>query len=131
MSPPTPPGSDAAGSGQVDDARVVLDIGVHLGKQRPDGNGIWDPRYAHQFLRDNSAMSDGSLKFELDRYLGWPGQAPSYKIGQRLWFGMRDDYVIAHQGAGSRDDAVREFHTRALALGSLPMGTLRRALLGA
>ena len=112
-------------------ARVVLDIGVHLGKQRPDGNGIWDPRYAHQFLRDNSAMSDGSLKFELDRYLGWPGQAPSYKIGQRLWLGMRDEFVAAHQGAGSHAGAVRDFHTRALALGSLPMGTLRRALLGA
>ena len=112
-------------------ARVVLDIGVHLGKQRPDGNGIWDPRYAHQFLRDNSAMSDGSLKFELDRYLGWPGQAPSYKIGQRLWLGMRDEFAAAHQGTGSRADAVRDFHTSALALGSLPMGTLRRALLGA
>ena len=85
----------------------------------------------HQFLRDNSAMSDGSLKFELDRYLGWPGQAPSYKIGQRLWLGMRDEFAAAHQGAGSHADAVRDFHTRALALGSLPMGTLRRALLGA
>ena len=78
------------------------------------------------------ACADPAPKWNmLDRYLGWPGQAPSYKIGQRLWLGMRDEFAAAHQGAGSRAGAVRDFHTRALALGSLPMGTLRRALLGA
>lgn len=55
----------------------------------------------------------------------WPGQAPSYKIGQRLWEQLRNDYV----GDGG-SEKVRQFHTRALSLGSLPMSTLRHALLG-
>lgn len=110
-------------------ARVVLDIGVHLGKERPDGQGVWDADYARQFLRENTAMSDGQLQFELDRYLGWPGQAPSYKIGERLWRSLRDDYVALHADR-PEEEAVRNFHTRALALGSLPMDTLREAVLG-
>lgn len=111
-------------------ARVVLDIGVHLGKERPDGEGVWDAKYAWDFLRENVAMSDASLRFELDRYLGWPGQAPSYKIGQRLWNALREDYLAARAGTAERDQLVRDFHTRALAQGSLPMDTLRMAVLG-
>lgn len=111
-------------------ARVVLDIGVHLGKPRPDGEGVWDADYAGRFLRENTAMSDGMLRFELDRYLGWPGQAPSYKIGERLWMTLRDDYVAQHASEGSLEDLTRRFHTVALAQGSLPMDTLRRAVLG-
>ena len=37
------------------------------------------------FLQSHSAMAEANLQFELDRYLGWPGQAPSYAIGQRIW----------------------------------------------
>ncbi len=110
-------------------ARVVLDIGLHIGKERPDGEGVWDANYAWDFLRENVAMSDASLRFELDRYLGWPGQAPSYKIGQRLWNGLREDYLAKHAGTAERDQLVRNFHTRALAQGSLPMDTLAMAVL--
>ena len=66
-------------------ARVALDIGVHLGKKTPDGQGVWDADYAGEFLRSHTAMADANLRFELNRYLGWPGQAPSYALGQRLW----------------------------------------------
>lgn len=115
-------------------ARVVLDIGLHLGKPRLDGSGVWDANYAHDFLRSNTAMSDGQVKFELDRYLGWPGQAPSYKIGERLWLGLREDFLSAHMGDGgshrTREETVRQFHTKALSVGCLPMDTLRRAVLG-
>lgn len=111
-------------------ARVVLDIGVHLGKERPDQQGVWDAAYAWDFLRENVAMSDGSLRFELDRYLGWPGQAPSYKIGQRLWNSLREDYLEANVGSVDPEQQVRDFHTLALAQGSLPMDTLKRAVLG-
>ena len=107
--------------------RVVLDIGVHLKKPRPDGNGLWDAEYAWEFLRSNVSGSDGMLRFELDRYLGWPGQAPSYKIGQRLWGQLRRDYVRKH---GDSEAVVRKFHDQALSLGSLPMSTLREALIG-
>lgn len=108
-------------------ARVVLDIGVHLGKKRLDGNGIWDADYAWQFLRSNVTGSDAMLRFELDRYLGWPGQAPSYKIGQRLWQQLASDYASSRPGQA---DAAKQFHTDALGLGSLPMSTLRLAVLG-
>ncbi|GAA3586442.1 DUF885 domain-containing protein [Klugiella xanthotipulae] len=101
-------------------ARVVLDIGVHLGKQRPDGTGRWDYDYAIRFMRQNSTQSEGSLRFEVNRYFGWPGQAPSYSIGQRIWEQLRDDYLT--------HGTLREFHSEALALGGLGLDTLRSAL---
>lgn len=110
-------------------ARVVLDIGVHLGKQRPDGGGVWDGDYALEFMRNNVNMNDGFVRFEVNRYLGWAGQAPSYKIGQRIWEQLRDE---AAQGAASRGENfdVRDFHSRALALGGVRLDTLERALRG-
>ncbi|AKE40298.1 Bacterial protein of uncharacterised function (DUF885) [Corynebacterium kutscheri] len=103
-------------------ARVVLDIGVHLGKKIPDGQGIWDASYARHFLRENSAMDEANLIFELDRYLGWPGQAPSYALGQRLWQQLRDDALEQGQ-------TLKGFHSRALALGSIPMSIVRDQIL--
>jgi len=103
-------------------ARVVLDIGVHLGKKVPEGTGIWDASYAKSFLRENSAMDEANLRFELNRYLGWPGQAPSYALGQRLWQQTRDEAVAQGQ-------SVRDFHRRALSLGSIPMSILRQQVL--
>jgi uncharacterized protein (DUF885 family) len=55
-------------------ARVVLDIGVHLGKPRLDGEGTWDADYALEFMRRNVNMSDEFIQFEVNRYLGWPGR---------------------------------------------------------
>lgn len=107
-------------------ARVVLDIGVHLGKQRPDGGGVWDGDYAFSFMRDNVNMNDGFVRFEVLRYLGWGGQAPSYKIGQRIWEELRDE---ARTRAGASFD-VRDFHREALALGGVRLDTLQRALRG-
>ncbi|MCZ9309845.1 DUF885 domain-containing protein [Corynebacterium uberis] len=103
-------------------ARVVLDIGVHLGKKVPEGTGVWDGAYAKSFLRDNSALDEANLAFELDRYLGWPGQAPSYALGQRAWEDTRD--AALEQGL-----SLREFHSQALALGSVPMSVLRSEVL--
>lgn len=110
-------------------ARVVLDIGVHLGKPRPAelvdlpgvGAGTWDYGSAWAFLRHNVAMGEGFLRFELDRYLGWPGQAPSYAVGQRLWEQTRDEALAA----GS---SLKDFHMRALRLGSVGLDVLRAAL---
>ena len=101
-------------------ARVVIDIGVHCGMTAPDG-GIWDADKAWLFLQAHSAMKDANLRFELDRYLGWPGQAPSYAIGQRIWQQLRDEIV----GSGV---SLKEFHRRALDLGGLPLDVLRSAL---
>ncbi|WP_139417048.1 DUF885 domain-containing protein [Agromyces laixinhei] len=107
-------------------ARVVLDIGVHLGKQRPDGNGVWTGDYALEFLGRNVNMNEGFVRFEVNRYLGWPGQAPSYKVGQRIWEQLRDE--VARREGESFD--IREFHRNALALGGVGLDTLRSALLG-
>lgn len=106
-------------------ARVVLDIGVHLGKPRLDGDGTWDADYALDFMRKNVNMSDQFVQFEVNRYLGWPGQAPSYKVGQRIWEQVRDAYQ-AERGA---DFDVKDFHKRALDMGGVGLDTLRTALL--
>ena len=105
-------------------ARVVLDIGVHLGKPRPDGEGTWDADYALGFMRRNVNMSDEFVQFEVNRYLGWPGQAPAYKVGQRIWEQIRDDAKAA-QGDGFD---IKAFHKRALDLGGVGLDTLRSAL---
>lgn len=105
-------------------ARVVLDIGVHLGKPRLDGTGVWDAEYALDFMRRNVNMSDQFVQFEVNRYLGWPGQAPSYKVGQRIWTNARDEYA-AKKGD---DFSIKEFHKRALDLGGVGLDTLRTYL---
>ncbi|MEY3537208.1 MAG: hypothetical protein RL645_22 [Actinomycetota bacterium] len=107
-------------------ARVVLDLGVHLGKDRLDGNGKWDFEYALDFMGKNVNMSPEFVNFEVHRYFGWPGQAPSYKIGQRIWEQTRDEYA-AKRGA---DFDIKKFHHEALNLGGLALDTLRFALLG-
>jgi uncharacterized protein (DUF885 family) len=105
-------------------ARVVLDIGVHLGKPRLDGTGTWDAAYALDFMRRNVNMSDEFVQFEVNRYLGWPGQAPSYKVGQRIWEQVRDDYQAQEGDAFD----IKQFHKRALNLGGVGLDTLRTAL---
>lgn len=101
-------------------ARVIVDIGVHCAMTAPDGN-VWDAERAWNFLTSQSATGEETLRFELDRYLGWPGQAPSYAIGQRFWQQLRDDAV-------RRGVPVKQFHSRALDLGGLPLDVLRTAL---
>ena len=107
-------------------ARVVLDIGVHLEKQRPDGKGPWTGDYAFDFMRKHVHMSPEFVNFEVNRYLGWPGQAPSYKVGQRIWEQIRDEYK-ARQGAAFDPKA---FHKKALDLGGIGLDTLKFAMLG-
>ncbi|WP_311445829.1 DUF885 domain-containing protein [uncultured Rothia sp.] len=111
-------------------ARVVFDIGVHCEMPIPDEwaeqlgvepGTIWTSELGYEFLKLNLDESEGHLRFEFLRYLGWPGQAPSYKIGERLWLELRNQAL-------RRGDDMRAFHTRALLLGSVGLDTLRRAL---
>ncbi len=108
-------------------ARVVLDIGVHCGFEAPAevGGGTWDYDKAWSFLGAHANMEEGFLRYELDRYLGWPGQAPSYKVGERIWMELRDE-VAAREG-----DAfdITAFHRRALDIGGVGLDTLREAVL--
>jgi len=107
-------------------ARVVVDLGVHLGLPAPAiwGGGTWDAAKAWELLKANVNMDEKFLRFELNRYLGWPGQAPSYKIGQRLWDQARAD-AEAREGAAFD---LKAWHTRALNLGSVPLSVLPLAL---
>jgi uncharacterized protein (DUF885 family) len=105
-------------------ARVVLDIGVHLGKPKLDGTGVWDFDYALDFMSKNVNMSPEFVRFEVTRYFGWPGQAPSYKIGQRIWEQIRDEYQ-ARKGA---EFDMKKFHSTALNLGGLGLDALKEAM---
>jgi uncharacterized protein (DUF885 family) len=110
-------------------ARVVVDLGVHLELRVPAGTGwregeLWNAELAWEFLRSRVHVGDDMLRFELNRYLGWPGQAPSYKLGERIWLQARDEARARHGG----DFDLMEFHRQALALGSLGLTPLREAL---
>lgn len=106
--------------------RVVVDLGIHLGKPAfPEfGDGAWDFDSAWRLLRANVAMQEDFLRFELNRYLGWAGQAHSYKVGQRLWEQIREDAKRAAEARGEKFD-LSTFHSRALNLGSIPLDVLR------
>jgi uncharacterized protein (DUF885 family) len=110
-------------------SRVVVDLGVHLELPIPAGTGwhegeTWNAELAWEFLRSRVQMEDEMLRFELNRYLGWPGQAPSYKLGERIWLQARDE-ARQRKGAGF---SLKEFHSQALALGALGLDPLRDAL---
>lgn len=103
-------------------ARVAIDIGVHCELTAPDG-GTWDADRAWDLLAAHCAQSEKTRRFELDRYLGWPGQAPSYAVGQRIWEQLRETML-------ARSMTLKDFHSRALDLGGLPLDVLRSALVG-
>ncbi len=96
-------------------ARIVVDIGMHLGYSDVDGTP-WDAQSARKLLNEQALLDDAHSLSETDRYLGWPGQAISYKVGERVWMSARED---AKARLGSSFD-LKRFHTYALKIG--PMG---------
>jgi uncharacterized protein (DUF885 family) len=112
-------------------ARVIVDIGMHLEKEIPRDNPFgfhpgetWNADLGLEFMREHCRMEDAFLKFEVNRYLGWPGQAPSYKVGERIWLQARED---ARTRLGSDFD-LKSFHRSALDLGSIGLDPLQSAL---
>ena len=76
--------------------QVPLDIGVHLELDVPRGTGWregerWNAEIAWELLRAHSSWDERQLRSELRRCLGMPGQAPSYKLGERIWLQARED----------------------------------------
>jgi uncharacterized protein (DUF885 family) len=111
--------------------RVIVDIGMHLELPVPADNPFgltpgerWTPELGWEFLRAHCRVPDENLRFELNRYLGWPGQAPSYKLGERIWLQARED-AKARKGAAFD---LKAFHRAALDLGGLGLDPLRAAL---
>ena len=109
--------------------RVVVDIGLHLelripGDQRFHPGEHWTPELAIGLLSERSSQPLAFVASEVDRYLGMPGQAISYKVGERVWLAGRE---AARRRAGPAFD-LRSFHARALALGPMGLAELARRL---
>jgi uncharacterized protein (DUF885 family) len=99
---------------------------IEPGATRQEAVAILDADPARLIAgRENfRAWMQEQLRFELHRYLGWPGQAPSYKLGERAWLRAREE---ARERAGNTF-SLKEFHSRALRLGSMGLDPLREAL---
>jgi uncharacterized protein (DUF885 family) len=97
-------------------ARLVVDTGLHaLG---------WSRQQAIDHLLAHTALSPAAAAREVDRYLAWPGQALSYKLGQLEMLALRED---ARRRLGAAFD-IRRFHDALLGFGGLPLGTLREVV---
>ena len=109
--------------------RVVVDIGMHLElsipeRERYHGGETWTPELALPFVIERSWFPEDFMRSEVDRYLGMPAQAISYKVGERVWLGARDA-AKAHAGAAFD---LKEFHRHALDLGPMGLAQLQREL---
>ncbi|MGH8997171.1 MAG: DUF885 domain-containing protein, partial [Acidimicrobiales bacterium] len=109
--------------------RVIVDIGMHLelaipSTERYHPGERWTPELALPFVIERSCFPEDFMASEVDRYLGMPGQAISYKVGERVWLECRE-------AAGSRKGAafdLRDFHRFALDLGGMGLDQLRTEL---
>src|SRR3546814_3416942 len=89
--------------------RLVIDTGIHhMG---------WTRDQALAYLRERTALSEHEVTTEVDRYISWPAQALSYKLGELKILQLREE---AEQALGTRFD-VRKFHDVVLAQGSVPL----------
>jgi len=93
-------------------ARLVIDTGVH--------SKGWSRDQALAYLRDHTALSEHEVTTEVDRYISWPGQALSYKLGEIAIVRLR---AQAEKELGSRFD-IKAFHDAILAQGSVPLPVL-------
>ena len=107
-------------------ARIVIDTGIHCGFAIPQSSSWhpgeqWTPELMLEFLSARSSSDDEFNRSEINRYLGWPGQAISYKLGERVWLDLRDD---AKKKYGASFD-LRKWHAHALDLGNLGLDLLK------
>jgi len=95
-------------------ARLVVDTGIHHKR--------WTREQAIQYFQQNTLLSERDIVKEIERYIGWPGQATSYKIGQLKIFELRDR---ARQALGERFD-IKDFHAVVLENGAVPLDVLEQ-----
>ncbi len=98
--------------------RLVVDTGMHY-------KG-WTRQQAIDFFKDNAAKTETELDIinEIDRYIGWPGQALAYKVGQLRILAIRERCEVA---LGDRFD-IRTFHDELLGAGALPLDLLEQRM---
>lgn len=97
-------------------ARLVIDTGVH--------HKNWTRQQAIDYLASHAALSKHEVETEVDRYISWPGQALSYKLGEIKIVELR---ARAEKELGAKFD-LRAFHDAVLALGSVPLPVLERQI---
>ena len=112
--------------------RVVIDIGMHLSLPIPATASFhpgetWTAELGEEFFAARSGSPAPFVHSEIIRYLGWPGQAISYKLGERAWLAGRAAATARHEAAGREFD-LRAWHTAALSIGSLGLDDLEREL---
>lgn len=105
--------------------RVIIDIGMHLKLRVPrtehfHPGEVWSPELAREFFAAHSGRDQAFIDSELVRYLGAPGQAISYKLGERAWLAGRE---AARAAQGDAFD-LKAWHMAALSLGSLGLDDL-------
>jgi len=105
-------------------ARVVIDIGVHLDLPLPDGSR-WGFERACEVLGQAGRGEPHRIQAEVVRYFGWPGQAISYKLGERGWLAARAE-AMRRPGFD-----LKRWHTAALSLGPIGLAGLADALAAA
>ncbi|GAA5108917.1 DUF885 domain-containing protein [Nocardia iowensis] len=108
--------------------RVILDIGLHVGFDYPDDSPYrpgepMQPDNAREFFGRYCGLPPEHLDSELVRYLGWPGQAIGYKLGERAWLRGRAAAMAAATARGETFD-LKKWHMAALSRGSLGLDDL-------
>ena len=103
--------------------RIVIDIGMHLGYTDENGR-VWDAVSGREALMNKALLDEHHATSETDRYLGWPGQAISYKVGEREWIAAREN---AKKRLGS-EFSLKKFHAHALRIGPMGLDTFAEEL---
>jgi Uncharacterized protein conserved in bacteria len=106
--------------------RVIVDIGMHLELPIPAHESYhpgerWTPELALPFVIDRAMFAEQFMRSEVDRYLGIPGQAISYKVGERVWLECRSEAQARHGAAFD----LKAWHSHALNLGSMGLDQFR------
>ncbi|MFC5910810.1 DUF885 domain-containing protein [Streptacidiphilus monticola] len=112
--------------------RVIIDIGMHNGFVIPAGSPFhpgetWTPELATEFFAAYNGSPKEMRDSEIIRYLGWPGQAIGYKLGERAWLRGRAAARAAAEARGEVFD-LKSWHMRALAQGSFGLDDLESEL---